>query len=147
MRRAVAAVWITALLAAAPATGQKYAPLPKEILEAKVIYVLNLTDEPEVRDKAYKELRGLKRYEITEDREKAELVFVFTFSESADAGAVAIPLSTGAVIAVPTRRSFVTLRIFNPDKPNDTALWQVTRSTPNGTKNCIKELRKRLPKN
>ncbi|MCI0352735.1 MAG: hypothetical protein L0Z53_25215 [Acidobacteriales bacterium] len=135
------------LLAAAPAVGQKYAPLPKEIVDAKVIYVLNLTGEPDVRDFAYKELRGWKRYEITEDRDKAELFFVFTFSESADAGAIAIPLSTGAVIAVPTRRTFVTLRILNPEKPDDTALWQVTRRSPNGTKNCIKELRKRFPKN
>lgn len=142
MKRLLSLVMFTALIVGA----QKYAPLPKEITDAKTIYILNLTGAPESLDAAYKELRSWKRFEILNEKDKADLIFVLAVSESADSGAIAMPLF-GGIVMVPTRTGFTTLHIFNSSKPDARPIWSVTRSWgQGGTKSCIKELRKRFTK-
>lgn len=129
--------------ASLPANSQKYAPLPNDITNAKTVYLVNQTIEPKVADKAWKELQKWGRFEVVDDMEKADLVFRFRHP-SRDAFAV-IPFGPGVV-----RNDFVMLEIFNPQKSKQFPLWTVTKGgtllVSNSGKDCIKELRKRFPK-
>jgi hypothetical protein len=125
---------------------EKYAPLPKAITEAKSVYILNRTGAPEPADQAYRELRSWGRFKVVDEMSAADLVFVLTSERAEDAGVVAIPIGS-ILAAVPVRTRFTTLRIFASQAEYATAIWVVTRSSGNGgAKACIKELRKRFPK-
>lgn len=140
------AILSLSVLMASNVAAQKYAPLPRELTEAKTIYIQNLTGEPEPLDAAHKELRSWKRFEITEDKERADLIFSLAVSQSQDAGMVGVPVG-GIVAVIPTRQGFTTLRILDPKRPEAPPIWSVTRSWGSGgTKACIKELRRRFPK-
>ena len=66
------------ILLAIAAWAEDYAPLPKRILAAKTVYILNETGHPHPLDVAYQELKKWGRYVIVDDREKADLIFVLT---------------------------------------------------------------------
>jgi len=135
------------LFLAVPALAQKYAPLPKQITEAKTVYLVNQTIEPKVADKAYKELRSWGRLEVVDDMEKADLVFRFRHPSS-DAFAI-IPLG-GGVVGGSIGSGAVTLDIFDPKTSKEFPVWSITRSATflvsNSGKDCVKELLKRFPK-
>ncbi len=121
----------------------KYAPLPAKIIASKTVFILNLTGAPEAADNAYKELTSWGRFALTEERDKADLVFVLT-ATSSDSGVVAMPLGN-MVAAIPIQRGVTTLHIFDAKLPDSLTLWTISRSWGSGgTKACIKELRKRI---
>lgn len=135
------------LILGVPVLGEeKYAPLPKPITDAKTVYVLNQTGAPEAADRAYKELRSWGRFVIVEKQEDADLVLRLSVSDAKDAGVALVPIGQWTW-GVPIRVRFVTLSVFYKPKPDDEALWAITRSTGSGgTKACVKEFRKRFPK-
>ncbi len=134
------------LFLATPAVAQKYAPLPKQITEAKTVYLLNQTIEPKVADKAYKELQSWGHFEVVDDMEKADLVFRFRHPSS-DAFFI-VPLGTGVVGGSIQSRA-VRLDIFDPKTSREFPIWSITKGgtwlVSNSGKDCIKELRKRFP--
>lgn len=62
---------------AAPAK-TKHAPLPDLVLQAKTVYIVNLTGHAAFRDKAYDELTKWGRYKVVSKREDADLIFVLS---------------------------------------------------------------------
>ena len=142
---------VAILSLAQPLTAQKYAPLPKQIIEAKTIAILNLTKEPKVEDAVYRQIRALRRFEI---RYRAELLIVLYGGSGRDTGYAIIPFG-GSGLDIPIRSRFITLDIFHSDtcdKEKCTPIWSCSRgvglfdSLAARAKSCAKEFRKRFPK-
>jgi len=76
---AATAELIVAPLAAPAKT--KHAPLPDKVLQAKTVYILNLTGNAAFRDRAYDELTKWGRYKVVSKREEADLIFVLSARE------------------------------------------------------------------
>lgn len=60
----------------------EHAPLPAKVLTAKTIFIQNETNQPEIADKAYTQLKSWGRYQVVDSKEKADLVLLFTLGYS-----------------------------------------------------------------
>lgn len=133
--RAVHRLLVLPLLLAPVACAQGYAPLPKELLDAKTIYIVNDTGWPKIADKAFKELQKWGRFIVVNDIREADVIFRFRGAR----------LTLGGI----SRSNDVTLAIFLRDSP-ETPIWSITESgtllVSNNAKDCIRQLRKRMPK-
>lgn len=123
------------LLLASALTAQNYAPLPKELVDAKTVFIVNETGWPKIADKAYKELKVWDRFIVVNDAREADVIFRFRGAR----------LTLGGI----SRSNDVTLAIFLKDSP-DKPIWSITESgallVSNNAKDCIRQLRKRMPK-
>jgi hypothetical protein len=60
----------------------EHAPLPAKVLAAKTVYIQNDSNQPEIADKAYTQLKHWGRYQIVDSKDKADLVLLFTLAYS-----------------------------------------------------------------
>lgn len=140
---------IILLLCAMPAVGKDLkAPLPERLFEAKTVYIDNQSQRAEILDKAYTALKEWNRYQIVEDKSKAELIVVLTVSSE-----IRGSYTTGSVNGYgqinattnPTRVGYTTLVVLDPTNGQslfaDTRRWHPFGSA---TKDAVKELRKRM---
>lgn len=125
---------LTVLLFAAGAGAQDHAPLPKAIYEAKTVYLVNDTGWPKIADKAYKELRSWGRFQVVNDKAEADLILRFTGAQQTLGGLA--------------RANKLTMEVL--DAKTEASLWKITEDgallVSNNAKDCIKQLRKRMPK-
>src|ERR1700680_542731 len=56
------------------------APLPEKLFQAKSVYIDNQSGNADIRDKAYTVLKEWNRYEVVQDKSKADLIYVLTIS-------------------------------------------------------------------
>jgi hypothetical protein len=138
---------------ASVAIAQDYAPLPKPLKEAQTVYLQNETNWPKIADKAYKELKSWGRYRVVDDPAEADLVLRFSFNQVAGSSFILMPIGqsvVGGTVSGTGRGEALTLDIFYRPKTGDRPVWSVTKSgtllVSNNAKDCIKELRKRMPK-
>ena len=59
----------------------KHAPLPDQVLQAKNVYIVNLTGEASFLDKAYDEITKWGRFKVVSKRDDADLLFVLSARE------------------------------------------------------------------
>jgi hypothetical protein len=140
---------IILLLCALTAMGKDLkAPLPERLFQAKTVYIDNQSQHAEILDRAYTALKEWNRYQIVQDKSKAELIVVLTVSSE-----VRGSYTTGSVndygqinaTTSPTRVRYTTLVVFDPTNGEtlfaDTRRWHPFGSA---TKDAVKELRKRM---
>lgn len=146
--RAFVALLLLLTTTSAPAE-EKYAPLPKKIVEAKAVYIENLTENPAVLDAAYLELTSWAKFKIVEDQEEADLILRF-MAVSTEGPVVVVPLPGGPLVGGRTTQRFIKLSVLSTEGKE---LWTVSKpasETKNlkksGTAKCIQEFRKRFPK-
>jgi hypothetical protein len=60
----------------------EHAPLPAKVLAAKTVFIENNSNQPEIADKAYTQLKQWGRYKVVDSKDKADLVLVFTLAYS-----------------------------------------------------------------
>lgn len=119
----------------------KHAPLPDAVLQAKTIYLVNHTGKQSVIDSAFNEFQKSGRFSITDNKESADLVAVFSHGlpdgdQGADQGATQMEI-------------FV--------RGNDDAAYEVTKDVNSGeglvwrhvihdssAKNCVDAFLERL---
>lgn len=141
--------WLVGLLLAACAFAQdSFAPLPAKITSAKSVYISNLTDNPQVADAAYSELKKWGRFEVVDSPEKADLIFKFqVLLGEASVNTGIIPMGTSTVsISRPVRPAAIRFSIVSAA---DGELWTVTKPADTnpkkfGSRACLEELRKRI---
>lgn len=133
-------------LVAIPALAKKdRAPLPKEILSAKTIYLDNQSQYAEVMDNAVTELKKWNRLKAVSERKDADLVFTFTSSTEA-----ATSKSTGTVIGsnviVRTSPSSICAITLTISKPPSETVWTNTKpcSRKGATTDLMRDLRDRI---
>jgi hypothetical protein len=109
------------------------APLPSKVLEASTVYLVNGTVDTKALDSAYNALKKLGKYEVVQDRGKADLLPVLT--ENADyicsmntASASSDQRGTYAQrsgVSIPFKARTFFLRVF--DAKTGGPLWTETR--------------------
>jgi hypothetical protein len=146
----------------------KYAPLPKQILAGKKVFLLNLSDRPRVLDDAYKTLSKWGRYEIVAERGDADLILAFTTEVTGERTREIVfgrdtittqPTYSGTISTInraprvhvkdKDEDGLTTLRIFDAhaENPSDTPpIWAVTVpwSARGSGRDVIEELKKRV---
>jgi hypothetical protein len=159
------------LLVGACLGGDKYAPLPKRLLEAKTVFLVNTSARVEVLDQAYKELKSWGRFVVADDQSKADLILVLTAKQTGETvstiklgndtattssqvngyGQYATVTSTTKVNRAPempitSQTGITTLQVFDHTTPEAPAIWAIERewSASGSGKQCIKELKKRI---
>lgn len=60
----------------------QHAPLPAKVLTAKSVYIENNSGHADIADKTFTQLKAWGRYQIVDDKKKADLVLVLTTSTS-----------------------------------------------------------------
>jgi hypothetical protein len=107
----------------------KQARLPNALMNAQSVYIVDKTHQHVPLEEAYRDFDSWKRFTIAKTKGTADVVVVLTAQFQASDGPM-IP--------------WLTLSIYAPNNPND-ALFKVTRmGVREGTRECIKELKKRL---
>jgi hypothetical protein len=124
------------------------APLPEKLFEAKTVYIDNRSGQSDILDKAYTALKEWNRYEIIQDKAKADIVFAFTVSsETRGSYTTGNVDDNGTVQATttPTRVGHTTMAVLDPTDGqilfSDTRRWHLFGSA---MKDAVKELRKRM---
>ncbi len=124
------------------------APLPEKLLQAKTAYIDNRSGQSDVLDKAYTALKEWNRFEIIQDRAKADVVFVLTISKEARGSYTYGRVDNSGNLeatSTPTRVGFTTMTVVDPATQqvlfSDTRRWRLFGSA---TKDAVKELRKRM---
>jgi len=129
------------------------APLPSRVLEASTVYLVNDSGDTKALDSAYNALKKWGKYEVVQDRSKADLLLVLT--ENAD---YVCSMNTASVssnqrgtyaqgsgVSIPVKARTFFLRLF--DARTGEPLWTETRLmywTPAKTaKLLVERLRKR----
>jgi hypothetical protein len=143
------AIALILLVYALPALGKDLkAPLPEKIFQAKTVYIDNRSGHSDILDKAYTALKEWNRYEIIQDKPKADIVFVFTVSSE-----IRGSYTTGNVddngtmqaTSTSTRTGYTTMTVLDPVNGqvlfSDTRRWHLFGSA---TKDAVKELRRRM---
>jgi hypothetical protein len=59
-----------------------YAPLPGKVLAAKTVFFINESGTARFGDDLYRQLKGINRWEVVSDREKADLILVLSASDT-----------------------------------------------------------------
>src|SRR6202040_1317955 len=93
------------------------APLPEKLFQAKTVYIDNRSGQSDILDKGYTALKEWNRYEIIQDKAKAEIVFVFTVSsETRGSYTTGNVNDDGAVqtTTTPTRVGYTTMTVLDP---------------------------------
>jgi hypothetical protein len=60
---------------------KKNTSLPERLLTAKTVYIDNQSDETDINDKAYDEVKKWGRFQLVSDKSQADLIFLFTTGE------------------------------------------------------------------
>lgn len=60
----------------------EHAPLPAKVVAAKTVFILNESNQPEIADKAYTQLKQWGKYQVVDSKEKADVLMVFTLGHS-----------------------------------------------------------------
>lgn len=156
MKRAVLLLCLT--LSAVVFAKDRHMPLSDYLIQSHSVYIENQTGDPKAADAAYSELSSIKSYYVTQDGSRAEILVVISRSIS-DAGTwvrstdnanaqiwgnTAQVNSTGNTMAIPLRRQWITVGVF--DHRTNTSLWSETHagSSSGATKACLKSYRKRF---
>jgi hypothetical protein len=137
------------LVCALPALGKDLkAPLPETLFQAKTVYIDNRSGESGLLDKAYTALKEWNRYEIIQDRAKADIVFVFTVSSEVRGSYTTGTVDDNGTVqatSAATRARYTTMTVLDPVSGqilfSDTRRWHPFGSA---TKDAVKELRKRM---
>jgi hypothetical protein len=124
------------------------APLPERLFQAKTVYIDNQSQHADILDKAYTALKEWNRYEIVQDRSKADLIVILTVSSeirgSYTTGSVNDSGQINATTS-PTRVGYTTFVVLDPANGQtlfaDTRRWHLFGSA---TKDAVRELRKRM---
>ena len=112
----------------APAVS-KQRNLPDTLANAKSVYIVDKTHQHVPLQEAYKDFAGWKRFTIAKTKDTADVVVVLTAQSQ---------------INDDTTIPWLTLSIYAPNNAND-VLFKVSRmGIREGTRDCIKELKKRL---
>jgi hypothetical protein len=143
------AIALYLLLCTFPAVAKDLkAPLPEKLFEAKTVYIDNRSGQSDILDKGYTALKEWNRYEIIQDKAKADIVFVFTVStETRGSYTTGNVNDNGTVQATttPTRVGYTTMTVVDPTSGqilfSDTRRWHLFGSA---TKDAVKELRQRM---
>lgn len=61
--------------------GDKHAPLPERLLQAKTLYLDNQSGEASLADRAYDELTKWGRYKVVQDRKYADIILLLSARE------------------------------------------------------------------
>ena len=124
------------------------APLPEQLFQAKTAYIDNRSGEADILDKGYTALKEWGRYDVIQDKAKADIVFVFTVStETRGSYTAGNVTDNGDVQATTTstRVGYTTMTVLDPSNGqilfSDTRRWHLFGSA---TKDAVKELRKRI---
>lgn len=124
------------------------APLPMRLFEAKTIFIDNQSRQADILDKAYTALKEWNRFEIVQDKSKADLIFIVTVSsEERGAYTSGSVNDNGQLTATTssTRVGYTTMVVIDPANGQtlfaDTRRWHLFGSA---TKDAVKELRKRM---
>jgi len=127
-------VVVLALFLGAVVSAQEHAPLPRVIAESETVYIVNDTGWPKIADKAYKELQAWGRFRVVDDPKDADLIFRFSGAQQTLGGLA--------------RANKLTMEIL--DAKTGSPIWKITEDgallVSNNAKDCIKKLRKRMPK-
>jgi len=137
------------LICVLPAFGKDLkAPLPEKLFQAKTVYIDNRSGQSDILDKAYTALKEWNRYDITQDKAKADIVFVLTVSSDIRGSYTTGNINdNGSVEATTThtRVSYTTMTVVDPVNGqilfSDTRRWHLFGSA---TKDAVKELRQRM---
>jgi hypothetical protein len=62
----------------ATASGDKYAPLPDQIVNAKAVFLVNETGKAKFGDAIYKQVKTWNRWQVVTDKAQADLILVAT---------------------------------------------------------------------
>jgi hypothetical protein len=124
------------------------APLPEKLFQAKSVYIDNQSGNADILDKAYTSLKEWNRYEVVQDKSKADLVYVLTISSEMRGSYTTGNVNNyGQVTATtsPARVRYTTLFVIDPITGqtlfSDTRRWHLFGSA---TKDAVKELHKRM---
>lgn len=134
----------------------QHAPLPAKVLASKTIYIQNDSGYAGAADKAYTQLKAWGKYQIVDDKKKADLVLVLTTSTSQTDTKKAAQVNTynsktGAwtygTVNTPTTETVDSTRITVIDPATGDTMWADQMEWGrrySATEELIKELRKRV---
>ncbi len=151
----------TLAVAAVPIPAKKL-PLSPKILAAKTAFIDNQSGYAKIGDRAYDELRKWGRFQIVQDRKKADLVILLSAGEyiggyvtsgGTQTGTVDesgnVQLSNSPTYTTPVRKGHTFLTVIDP--ATGESLWSDSKAWGNlytgfhsATKGLVKELRKRI---
>jgi hypothetical protein len=140
---------IILLLCTIPSSAKNLkAPLPEKLFQAKTVYLDNQSKRTDILDKAYTAFKEWNRYEIVQDKSKADLIVVLTVSsEVVGSDTTGKVDDDGQVKATTSSTSigYTTLNVVDPN--NGQTLFSETRAWHafgSAMKDTVKELRKRM---
>ena len=145
---------VLALVLAGVAYGNKQAPLPERIVQAKTLFVDNQSKYADVADRFYEEMGKWKRFRIVLNRVDADLIVVLTTQESEGIGSYNRPYVTNKVgnTDITTGGSSVysytygSTQIAFLDPKSGEKVWSNTMAwgRKGGARGLVRDLRKRV---
>jgi hypothetical protein len=123
-------------------------PLPERLFQAKTVFIDNQSQHADILDKAYTAFKEWNRYEIVQDKSKADLIVIVTVSSEVRGAYTSGSVNDNGQITAttsPTRVGYTTMAVIDPANGQtlfaDTRRWHLFGSA---TKDAVKELRKRM---
>ncbi len=121
------------------------APIPEALVKAKTAYLYSDGVWYKTFDKFYDEFRKWGRFELTQDKSKADIVVALTTKEATDSYAIGIIGSPGGTMTGGSSSRFY-MHVMTPD--GKTILWSdmapETFLLSNAGKDLVKNLKKRM---
>src|SRR6185312_2640055 len=127
-----------------------------KVLTAKAVYIQNNSGYANIADKVFAQLKEWGRYQIVDDKKKADLVLVLTTSSSEESTTKQAWVSTynsktgawtNGAVNTPTTESVDSTRVTVIDPATGDIMWADQREWErrhSATEELIKELRKRV---
>lgn len=134
------------LLPACPVINAEKAPLPDKIRHAKTVFLLNEAGDGKAIDALYSAVKSWGKFEIVQDRSKADLVFLFSdksnyiYAGASTTGARIGTQTNTTTMAYPVNMRSFYLRVL--DSGSGEALWTESRImywTPSKTAKLLVE--------